>query len=405
MKLLEILTIDSLKTKLKEYLVNNQKSEIINIELALDKVLASDIYAIENTPAFNKSTVDGYAMFSQDSAGASESSGIPLKYQGSVGIGQVNDVDLKFGECMYVSTGAMLPQNADSVLMVEQSQFIEETDEVLVYKNLSVNENVTLIGHDIKQKTLLFNKGKRVSERMIATLISQGITKIEVFKPLKCLVISSGNELVDYQVEKLPLARVRDVNSVLIKNLLEKNGLVVVDNVLIKDDYTTYLKTLQRQDIDLFITSGGSSKGKEDYTYDVFKELTNNVFCHGLGIKPGKPTVVASNDQALYLGLPGNPVSAYLVLTLTLINALNEINNKTLPKIEALVEFNMPSSAGLDSVILVNVEKRDNEYYAKPLFYRSSNLWTLALADGYFIIDKNLEGVNENERVEVVLFE
>jgi len=403
MKLLNVLSVEKLNNEILYYLETNKTVIEVSLLDSLDYVLAEDIFAREDTPQFNKSTVDGYAIQFQDSLGASESMPSVLKYVGSVGIGENNTVELESGQCAYVNTGAMLPINANGVVMIEQSEYNEFTDEVLIYKSIAQLENVTVPGSDIEKNKLLFNEGQCIDERVQAVLVAQGIVKVKVYKKLEVIVISSGNELVDYQVE-LEMGQVRDINIFLISGLLKKAGFKVKQTFLIKDDYNTYLNVLKDNEADIYLSSGGSSQGDEDFTYEVFDEITNNVLCHGLAIKPGKPTILAQKDNKLYLGLPGNPVSAYLVLAQTLIVATKKINNLETTIVSAKLEHNVAGSPGKESVILVNLERIGNEYLAKPLYYRSSNVLTLSKAEGYFVLKNGLEGINEGEEVEVILF-
>ncbi|MDL2211929.1 molybdopterin molybdotransferase MoeA [Erysipelotrichaceae bacterium OttesenSCG-928-M19] len=403
MKLLKVLSVSELKEHLIDYL--RSKQSIIELDLinSLDYVLAEDVYALEDIPNFYKSTVDGYALKAKDTQLASESIPSILKCRESVKIGSINTIELGERECSYINTGAMLPYNSNAVLMIEDSDYVEATNEVLVFKSLAENENVSIPGVDITQDMLLFKQYQLIDSRVLATLASQGIKKVKVFKKMSCAIISSGNELVPYQSEIMQ-AQVRDINTILLDKTLIKYGFEIKQTKLIKDDFDLYYQSLKEIDVDIYLTSGGSSQGNEDYTYDVFDKLTSNVFCHGLAIKPGKPTVVARNDNKLYLGLPGNPVSAYLVLRQTLIEAYLELYHIKKTIILAHLAHNTNSSPGKDSLILVKFVFEDNKVIAKPLYYRSSNVYVLAQADGYFVITSNSEGKNKDDIVEVIVF-
>jgi len=296
-----------------------------------------------------------------------------------------------------------LPDGANGVVMIEQTETIAATNEVLVFKALANHENVSIPGTDIAKQQLLFAKDQLIDERVQAVLASQGINKVKGYQRLEAIVVSSGNELVNYD-SQIAMGQIRDINVFLIKGLLEKHGIVVKETFLIKDDVATYTDLLKNYKANLYITSGGSSQGKEDYTYDVFHELTNNVICHGLAVKPGKPTIVATSDNRLFLGLPGNPVSAYLVLKKTLIASYLATTKQKHNTIKAQLEHNMAGAPGKDNIILVKVEELDNINIAKPVFYRSSSVLALSDADGYFVIKAGLDGVDEGGEVEVVLF-
>ena len=403
MKLFNVMRIAEVNERLTDFLAENLKVVEVDLEDGMGHVLAEAIYAREDTPQFYKSTVDGYAVVVQDTLGASESLPSVLTYQGKIEIGENNTHTLASGHCLYLNTGSMLPDGANGVVMIEQTEMIEATSEVLVYHALAHHENVSIPGSDVAKEQVLFERNQRIDARVQAVLATQGIHKVKVFKQLEAIIISSGNELVRYDSD-IKMGQIRDVNVFLIKGLLEKHGISVKETFLIKDDFKTYSDVLKNNEADLYIASGGSSQGKEDFTYDVFDELTGNVFCHGLAIKPGKPTIVAMKDNRLYLGLPGNPVSAYLVLMKTLIASYLNIINQAPNMIQARLVHNMAGAPGKDSIILVKIEDQGDRVLARPVFYRSSNVLALSEADGYFVIRAGLEGIDENEEVEVVLF-
>ena len=403
LKLFNVVNIDEINHQITKFIEKNLKIIEIDLKDSVGYILAMDIDAREDTPQFYKSTVDGYAVMIQDTLGATDSTPSALKYQGSIEIGVNNTYTLESGSCMYLNTGSMLPDGANGVVMIERTEMVEETKEVLVYQTLANHENVSIPGTDITKKQLLFKKDQVIDARVQAVLASQGISKIMVYQKLEAIIISSGNELVSYD-SQIAMGQIRDINIFLIKGLLQEYGIIVKETFLIKDDFTTYSDILKKNEANLYLTSGGSSQGKEDYTYDVFHQLTNNVLCHGLAIKPGKPTIVAAQDDRLYLGLPGNPVSAYLVLKETLIASYLATTKQKQNTIKALLAHNMAGAPGKDSIILVKVEKHLNTMVAKPVFYRSSNVLALSEADGYFVIREGLEGIDENEEVEVILF-
>jgi len=403
LKLFNVVNIDEINHQITKFIEKNLKIIEIDLKDSVGYILAMDIDAREDTPQFYKSTVDGYAVMIQDTLGATDSTPSALKYQGSIEIGVNNTYTLESGSCMYLNTGSMLPDGANGVVMIERTEMVEETKEVLVYQTLANHENVSIPGTDITKKQLLFKKDQVIDARVQAVLASQGISKIMVYQKLEAIIISSGNELVSYD-SQIAMGQIRDINIFLIKGLLQEYGIIVKETFLIKDDFTTYSDILKKNEANLYLTSGGSSQGKEDYTYDVFHQLTNNVLCHGLAIKPGKPTIVAAQDDRLYLGLPGNPVSAYLVLKETLIASYLATTKQKQNTIKALLAHNMAGAPGKDSIILAKIKKQSNTLLAKPVFYRSSNVLALSEADGYFVIREGLEGIDENEEVEVILF-
>ncbi len=387
MKYLDVVKILDVANELQQFI----KKDVIEVATAeaLGLLAASDIYSASDVPSFNKSTLDGYAINYKDSTSASESTPTILKKVESYKIGEVNPIKLEAGQCQYVVTGAMIPEGCSGVVKVEDVE--EFGDSVLIKSAISKHTGVVICGEEFSNGALAKSKDTYFTSRDISFLISLGVKTVEVYKPLNCVVISSGNELVDYSEDLTP-GKIYDVNSHLITSTLINMGHNVVDVVTIKDDFDLYLNTLKSYDVDLYVTSGGSSKGNEDYTVDVFETLTNNVICHGINTKPGKPTIVAKTENKLYLGLPGNPVSAFLVLHQLICNS---------KKIVLQVSENVNSDHGKSTAVLVKIESG----VAVPIYYKSGYLNSLSDADGYFVISENLEGVEKGMEVEVNVFE
>lgn len=387
MKYLDVAKVNDIRDKLQQFL----EKEVIEVdtENALGLKAAENIYSIDNVPSFNKSSLDGYAINYKESTNASETSPTMLTKIPSYKIGEANLGKLSNGKCQYVVTGAMIPDGCSGVVKIEDCE--QFGNNILIKSSISKNSGIVLAGEEFKKETLAKTKNSYFTSRDISFLISLGIKKVKVYKPLNCIVISNGNELMHYS-EDLTLGKIYDVNTHLITNELKRMGHNVIESIVLKDDYDLYLKTLKSYDVDLYVTSGGSSKGNEDFTADVFEAITNNVICHGISTKPGKPTIVAKKDGKLYLGLPGNPVSAFLVLH----QLISKSKKITLP-----VSENINSDHGKSTSILVKIANGT----AVPIYYKSGYLNSLAEADGYFVIDENLEGIEKGENVEVRIFE
>ncbi len=387
MKYLEVAKMAEIRAHLQDFI---KKTVVeINVVDAVGLQLAKDVYSVCDVPSFNKSTLDGYAINYQESTSATETTPTILKSVLSYKIGEVNKTKLALGECQYVVTGAMIPANCSGVVKVEDCETFGSN--VLIKSAISKNTGVVLAGEEFSANTLAKSQGEYLTSRDISLLVSLGIKTVSVYKPLTCVVISNGNELTHYSKE-LTIGKVYDVNTHLITAELKRMGHHVVDTITLEDDFNLYLETLKSYDVDLYVTSGGSSKGNEDYTAAVFETLTQNVLCHGINTKPGKPTIVAKHGEKLYLGLPGNPVSAFLVLHQLI---------STSKKVLLPVSENVNSDHGKTTSVLVKLA--DN--LAVPIYYKSGYLNSLAMADGYFVIAENLEGIEKGMEVEVMLFE
>ncbi len=407
MKLLNVQKVDDIKEKLVNKIDNILKIIDVDTLNGVDYHLAKDIYSNCNVPAFNKSRVDGYAVLYDDCKISSESSPSIFNYVGEQNIGEENITILKSNECMYVPTGGMIPANAEAMIMIENTEKLG-TDIITINKSAVKNENITFVGDDIKKNSLIFKRGTIVDERVLGNLCSLGITKVKVYDKPKVFIISSGDELVLY--DELPnMGQTREVNSIYIKNTLQKFNFNVLGTMLIEDNKGVYKKTIidivHKYKPDIILTSGGSSKGDKDYTCQVFEEITNNVFCEGIGIKPGKPTILAEKNNTLFIGLPGHPVSAYLVLIHVIINSFfKSVGFFKKRIIVGKLDQNIVNKNGNEMLYLAKLYLINGEYMVEPIYYNSTNIGVLSWADGYFVIDENTEGLVENSKVEVYLF-
>ncbi len=407
MKLLNVQKVEDVTNNLKIEFEKLIKVESLCTIDAMGYYLAEDVFSPINVPEFNKSRVDGYAVLNKDCKIASESSPAILNYIGELNIGTENNILLKTDECMYIPTGGMLPKNADAMIMIENTEVLND-DMIIINKSSVKNGNITFEGDDVKKNSLVLKKGTLIDERAIGVLCSMGILEIKVYKKMKVFILSTGDELINVN-ETPKIGQVRDINSIYCKNALLKNNFEVIGVDMIKDDKELYkekiLNIMDNTDVDLIITSGGSSKGVKDFTIDVFKEITGEVFCEGIGIKPGKPTILAKNDKTLFIGLPGHPVSSYMVLNHIILNsyfkALNVLKKN---KIIGKIKHNVANSQGRDMLYLCKVLKENNEHIVEPIYYNSTNIGILSQADGYFVIKETMEGIEKDDKVEVHLF-
>lgn len=380
--------------------------EEVSILEATDRILAEDIVSDINVPEFNRSTVDGYAIQSKDSHGASESVPSLLNIIGEVKIGEVPHKAIRSGEAMYIPTGAMVPEGADGVVMIEHTEKLDDHS-LMVYKPISFNENIIQKGDDIKKGEVALKKGRRINPEVVGVLAALGISKVKVYKRPKFYIISTGDEIIDID-EKLELGKVRDINSYALYSLITKLGGKVVGKTIVKDDYDLLKAEVERAiDIsDIVLISGGSSVGTRDYTAKVINSLGGKgVFVHGISIKPGKPTIIGEGGGKLVFGLPGHPVSSIIVFKAVvepyIRNKMGIVEYK--PQVKAIMDFNFHSHPGQETYQMVKLREVDGEIHASPTFGKSGMISLLANSDGYIVIEPHEEGVYKGEEREVYL--
>jgi len=420
MKLLKVDTIEQAREKIISYTKSwHLKTETLTLNEIQNRILAEDVYASCDNPSFRRSTVDGYAVISRETAGAGEAIPVFLKQAGSVLIGKAADFSIKPGECAYVPTGGMLPDGADSVVMIEYTEQItmdkENSNVVAVYEAVSCGAGMVQIGEDFKNGELLLRKGALIRAQEIGALSAAGKTFVSVFAPIKIGIISTGDELV--APEKEPkLGEVRDINTNTLKVLSFKHGYNVVSAQVLGDD-ERLLETAVR-DItalcDIVLISGGSSQGEKDFTAKIIDRISKPcVFTHGLALKPGKPTILGWDEESrtLFAGLPGHPVSAMMVFELlfgsSFLKEIFQIPHSSYlfsHSLAARISCNIPGSPGKSLCLPVTLSLDDGNYSAQPVFGKAGMISVLTRADGYIIIDMNKEGLNKDDIVQVFLF-
>lgn len=395
-------TIKIIKDNFNDYILRKM---IIKVEDSLNYISACDILSLENVPHFDRSIVDGYAVDFNSVKLATNAAPSILKLNGEVLMGQEAKSIITSDSTVYVPTGGHLPKGANSVVMIENTDRLN--DEIIVNKSVSIWENVLKMGSDISIGTNIISKNTLITPLVIGALKSIGIEEIEVYDFLSVSLISTGDEIVKNK-QKLEIGEIRDINSFTVSNYLKNKNVIINDSVIINDNFKQYKEAVIRgfENSDIVIASGGSSVGDKDYTYDILKKLGADILVHGINIKPGKPTIIAKYNNKLFFGLPGQPTSAFFVLNTfinTIINTIYHIKNvMPIPYIEAILQINVHSVTGRRLYQLVKVEyNENNELIAIPLFAKSGMINALKEASGYIIINEFVEGYDALKTVKV----
>lgn len=407
MDFFKVVTIEEGKRLLmdnfKDYIFETEEINILN---SIGRVLAEDIYSNINVPEFDRSTVDGYAIKVSDSHGATDSIPSILNILGEVMMGQEANISIKSGEAVYVPTGGMIPQGADGMIMIENTEKMDE-DTVLIYKPISQDENIIQKGEDIEAGALALKRGRKITPEVVGVLAALGVSSFKVYKKPRFNIISTGDEIIGID-EDLTVGKVRDINSYALYALIEEMGGEIVGNSVVKDDYDLLRDEVEKAlDIsDIVMISGGSSVGTRDYTHKVIDSFNGKgVFVHGVSIKPGKPTIMGEGKGKLIFGLPGHPVSSIIVFKTFLEYFINnKLGVETIaPRVNAIIESNFPSAPGRTTYQMVKLSERDGKFYATPTFGKSGMISLLSESQGYVIIEIHEEGIYKGEEREVYL--
>lgn len=380
--------------------------EAISLLESTNRILGEDIVSQIDVPEFNRSTVDGYAIKSKESHGASESMPSLFNIIGEVHMGEISKYNIKSGEAVYVPTGGMVPEGADGMVMIENTEKLDEST-LMVYKSISFNENMILKGDDIKIGEIALKRGRRITPEAIGVLAALGISQVKVYKKPRFYIISTGDEIIDLD-EKLEMGKIRDINSYTLYSLITRLGGEVVGRSIVRDDYELLKAKVEKATAisDIVLISGGSSVGTRDYTAQVIDSFKGKgVFVHGMSIKPGKPTIAGEGEGKLIFGLPGHPVSSIIVFKVLVEYYIRQKMGiiDFIPKTKAVMDFNFPSSPGRETYQMVKLKEKDGKLYATPNFGESGMITLLADADGYIVIKSYEEGIYKGEEREVYL--
>ncbi len=388
------------------------RDEQVNLLHSNGRILAESIVSSENLPGFNRSTMDGYAVKARDTYGASDSLPAYLNVIGEIKMAEKPAFILQSGQSARISTGGMLPEGADAVVMIEHTETVSG-DMLEIRRSVAPWENVLREDEDIRKNTILIEKGSSLRPQDIGLLAAIGLEKVNVYRKPVIAVISTGNEIIPVHSQPEP-GQVRDINSYMLGTAIEQAGGIPHYQGIIQDNESVLEKVLRKclkgQETDMILISGGSSVGIRDYTLEVLNQLgPPGILVHGLALKPGKPTIIALSNRVPIIGLPGHPVSAMVVFENIVRKMISFLKGEVThlgerKRIEALLDQNVFSDAGREEYIPVVLENRHKQLWAVPVLGKSGMISSLSKSDGYIMIGLHQEGLYQGQKVSVLFY-
>jgi molybdopterin molybdotransferase len=382
-------------------------SESVPTFQALDRVVAQPLFSPQDLPEFPRSTVDGYAVNAADTYGASATLPSFLTVIGEVPMGQSTPLQVGVGEAALVHTGGMIPAGANSVVMVEQTQHVDDQS-IEVLKPVAEGENLILIGEDVRRGDQVIDAGRRIRPQDIGGLLALGITSVDVARPPRVAILSTGDEVVPPDQPVAP-GQVRDINSYSLAALTLRAGGIPQLYGIVPDDRAALTEAVRKAhaESDIVVLSAGSSVSYRDLSVDVIDSLGRpGVLTHGLSVRPGKPTILAVCDGTPVFGLPGNPVSAMVIFDLVVAPAIRAYlgaAEEPRQQVQARLARNVASTTGREDYVQVRLEERSGELWAVPVFGKSNLIYTLVHADGTVKVSLDANGILEGAWVTVYL--
>ena len=366
-----------------------EEYEIISLENACKRILTEDIYAQKNLPSFDNAALDGYA-FNYDDINE------PLSVKGSILAGDKNAYELGKNETFRIMTGAIMPKNADTILMIED-EFLQ--NEKLIIKNPPKRYNAYRFkGEEVKFGELLLKKGLKIKPSHIALLASQGIYKIKVARKLSVGIFSSGNELYE-PWQNCDEKSIYNANALPLMTMFENTTYLGI----IKDDFESTKKALKSPGYDILISSGGASVGEADFMQKALFELGFKPIFTGLKARPAKPTKLFKRGQNLVLILPGNPMSAFLsafVFGKKILNLLS--GNLEIPiSFEAKMGMDLKLKGGRNNFVLGNLQDEIFMPFNENKF-GSGMILPLVNSNFLFISDENSTQIKKGDKIKIL---
>jgi len=395
------ITDKALQTWLTTLQIGKPKAATVSLQDALGRVSVDDIVAQESLPRFDKSAMDGYALNSADSAGASQFK--PATFQ------LTDNQELGAKQAKQVWTGNPIPKGANAVVMLENTK---KTDGKLeVWSQLAPSENVSKIGEDIKKADVIAKAGTRLNPYHIGLAAALGHSKLKVAEKPKIAIIATGNELAEVGA-KLSGSLIYDSNTVMISAMCRELGAETIDYGIAKDNVDEIADKIQTalKTQDAVITIGGTSVGGLDLVPDAVNKLGKpGVVVHGVALRPAMPTALAVLEGKPVLILSGNPVAAVIGFEVfgrvMVCRLLGMGETEPRPALKAVLVRRVASALGRKTYVRVHVTLKDGEFYAEPVSSRGSgSISTMTQSNGFVVVPENREGVSEGETVIVHMF-
>lgn len=384
-------------------------TETVDLTESFGRILASDIIADIDLPGFARSTMDGYGVRAASTFGASEANPAYLTVKGTVAMGEKPALSVGPGEAVRISTGGMLPDGADGVVMVEHTEMIDDFT-LEVYRSVAPGQHVVARDEDIRKDSVMLSRGAAVRPQEAGLLAALGVSRVPVYKRPVIGILSTGDEIVPIH-ETPGLGRIRDINTYTFSGLIRECGAVPLPFGIVGDDYDSLYAACSSavQQTDMLLISGGSSVGVRDFTIEVLSALEQSeILVHGISISPGKPTILATSRNKAVWGLPGHVVSAMVVFHAVVkpfvahISGLAENNGKN-PPVPAFLSRNLSSAQGRTDYVRVKLIRKKDGLWAEPILGKSGLIHTMVKADGLISVGLNTEGLDKGSLVDVML--
>jgi len=405
-----VISVEQALEKVLSYVdvLGEERSPILD---CLGQVLAEDIYSSIDVPPLDNTAMDGYAVQSRDTHGASQQSPRFLRVVDTVTAGSISKCEVKSGTAIRIMTGAPIPKGADSVVRFEDTDEAwrqSPSDEIGVLCEVKPGLNIRRAGEDITRGSIVLSKGVIIRPSEVGVLASLGCTTVMVIRRPVVAILATGNEVVDIN-QPLPEGKIYNSNTYSLAALVARYGAIPRMLGIALDNEDSLVAGLhQGLGADMLITTGGVSAGDYDVVKDILVKEGEIAFWQ-VRMKPGKPLAFGRIRGIPHLGLPGNPVSSMVTFELFARPAILKMmgkKNLTKPTVDAVIGDSIVNNDGRRILARAVVEKRGEQYFARLTGPQGSGILTsMALANGLVIVSEDKAGVAAGEVVEVMMLD
>jgi putative molybdopterin biosynthesis protein len=382
--------VEEAKAKYFDRLSIDLTYDELDVVDALGRVTFEAIYAKISSPTYNASAMDGIAVISKNTEEATETNPLTLSLN---------------KDFIYVNTGNQIVEPFDSVIMIEDVIQLDD-GKIQILKAAYPWQHIRQIGEDIVATEMILPSKHKIRPIDLGSLISGGIERIKVYKKPRVGILPTGSEIVE-DIKEIEDGKIIDSNSKVFEGMVKELGGIANRYRPQVDDYEILKKDVLKgvEENDILIIGAGSSAGTRDYTVKLVEEL-GEVIIHGVAMKPGKPTILGIIQGKPVIGIPGYPVSAFLVMDVfvkPLIQKYIGLDEVEVDYIKAQLSRRVVSSLKHKELVRVNLGFVNDKLIATPLASGAGVSMSLVKADGIAIIPRNLEGVEAGERIDVEL--
>ena len=407
-----MLSVTEARERILSHFQTTAEENIPLIECA-NRVLAMDVTAAHDLPLFDNSSMDGFAIRAVDSSSTAAASNVTLSVVADIPAGSVSTVTLAQGQAARIMTGAQLPEGADSVIPVEDTDFNDRSADTAAPQTVSftravkAGENVRPRGMDLHAGEVVLQKGRRLKPQDLGLLAMLGVGHVQVYKKPRVALLSSGDELLEVDAP-LTAGKIHDSNSYALAALIENTGADILRLGVAQDNRESVEGLLQQavnENVDLIVSSAGVSVGAFDFVKEVI-EANGKLDFWRVNMRPGKPLAFGEYRGRPFFGLPGNPVSAFVGFEIFVRPVLERLSGQ-LDGIRFTVKVRCAEeieSDGRESYLRAKIRIEDGIRIATLTGHQGSgNLLSLVQADALLIIPAGVKCVPVGQEVEAIL--